>query len=762
MPIMTTAAASAGARMAVAKKTKKEQRDAPPPQDKGEGRFAEKTRQNSGLGPTTTTTTTTLNDCKNTHPNNKRDAVRSRPTRQQQQPLDGRRTKSASPPPSSTNVTPRTRNRRKRTTKEAWSDDEAAFYYPTTTTDHNHLSSSSSSSSSSSFNRNTQQQPQPQQGEQSPLFHTADDDINNGTTTTFIMDEEGGDVLQRRQHPQQLLHPTATATAATAATTTTTTTGMEETLELQPTHKQQQHHHISALQSFQDVRNLCGRFVNSDPIQYFMTALIILNSVLLGVLTFPQVRDDQVASRILEYADLVILGCFTVEIACHAMNLGLALVRNGWLVFDTVVVVFSWAFTGSSFAVLRSFRIFRIFSLVSRWDSLKTLFEAIGETIPRMASIWASLMIVFYIFCVLFTTLYQDLFAKGYLSEDYFGRLDLTFVTLFQVMTLDNWSEVAREVMKKQPEAFIGFFLFIVFSSFFVINLVVAVICESLIERHREEQEAMMDELESREQMRRQEEQDAAAAEKEPRKLVKKSFLGSSVRGKRRKNSFDSNDSWSLSMGGGGGKGSLGQEGIEDALAVLLKHQLDLQVTVNALLTQVQRLQQDQQEFHNAMTRRTRSSVVSASERTVRMSGNARPSMSSMPSGFQLSSIVVDDRALHMEEEEEQYHQHQEEEAEEQQQEDEELNQEDSMASLTLEEIQETMPDRRKSSGQPGSSSTSTTKSRKSSKSRSSKGSSTTTTTTTKASEASEGPSSSSSSSKKSRRKKRRSTEQHE
>lgn len=109
-----------------------------------------------------------------------------------------------------------------------------------------------------------------------------------------------------------------------------------------------------------------------------------------------------------------------------------------------------------------------------------------------MASIWVMLLIFFYVFCVLFTTVFHELFDEGYFDVDYFGRLDKTFVTLFQVMTLDNWSEVARATMEYNPWSFLGFFFFILFTSFFVINLVVAVICESLIQisRGQPEQQA--------------------------------------------------------------------------------------------------------------------------------------------------------------------------------------------------------------------------------------------------------------------------------
>jgi hypothetical protein len=56
----------------------------------------------------------------------------------------------------------------------------------------------------------------------------------------------------------------------------------------------------------------------------------------------------------------------------------------------------------------------------------------------------------------IFTNLNSSFNKEGYLSEDYYSRLDKTFVTLFQVVTLDNWSDVAREVMVINRGAFWG------------------------------------------------------------------------------------------------------------------------------------------------------------------------------------------------------------------------------------------------------------------------------------------------------------------
>ena len=111
----------------------------------------------------------------------------------------------------------------------------------------------------------------------------------------------------------------------------------------------------------------------------------------MGAMTFEVPPSVAIA---LDITDTTMLGLFTFEIGLHAIYLGLRnFFKDSWLTFDAIVITLSWSFLGSNVAILRSFRVFRVFSIVSRWESLRTLFEAIGATIPRMASIWFSLLL---------------------------------------------------------------------------------------------------------------------------------------------------------------------------------------------------------------------------------------------------------------------------------------------------------------------------------------------------------------------------------
>jgi hypothetical protein len=97
-----------------------------------------------------------------------------------------------------------------------------------------------------------------------------------------------------------------------------------------------------------------------------------------------------------------------------------------------------------------------------------------------MAAIGLLLSLIFYIFGVMFTQLFKDLFVNGDTEYDYFGSLGWSFFTLFQIMTLDNWATVARQVMQTYSWAWMPFIAFVIISAFIIMNLVIAVICDAI------------------------------------------------------------------------------------------------------------------------------------------------------------------------------------------------------------------------------------------------------------------------------------------
>jgi len=231
--------------------------------------------------------------------------------------------------------------------------------------------------------------------------------------------------------------------------------------------------------------------------------LIILNALQMGLGTFDFVTQNPKVEEAFETVDQVFLIIFTVEVSLnfiHYIRLDRVQVSSvgkfsfeerslredaerlenrAWLYFDASVVIFSWAF--ASLSIIRAFRILRILRLISKVESLKNVVNALRKVMPRLGLVAFLLSLMFLVFGIGFTVLFADMYKNKHTSFDYFSSIDRTFLTLFQIMTFDNWHEIAREVMAVYPWSWILFVLWAMITGFVVINLIVAIICESLV-----------------------------------------------------------------------------------------------------------------------------------------------------------------------------------------------------------------------------------------------------------------------------------------
>eukprot|EP00559_Dactyliosolen_fragilissimus_P005912 CAMPEP_0184862664 /NCGR_PEP_ID=MMETSP0580-20130426/7087_1 /TAXON_ID=1118495 /ORGANISM="Dactyliosolen fragilissimus" /LENGTH=372 /DNA_ID=CAMNT_0027360617 /DNA_START=254 /DNA_END=1372 /DNA_ORIENTATION=+ len=223
-------------------------------------------------------------------------------------------------------------------------------------------------------------------------------------------------------------------------------------------------------------RYLVGKFVNDGRIQAIILLMIGINAILMALATFQTIKQNASAVDAFEIIDLIFLIIFTVESAMQLFYHGPRLFLNGWLTFDLIIVALSWAF--AKFQVIRSFRVFRALRLITRIQALKVLVEALLAVIPRIGAISFLLILIFYIFAVMFTSLFKET-SQQHMDPDYFGRLDKSLFSLFQFLTMD-WADAARQTMAFHPAAWIPFVIFVCISGFVVFNLIVGVLCEAL------------------------------------------------------------------------------------------------------------------------------------------------------------------------------------------------------------------------------------------------------------------------------------------
>ena len=205
----------------------------------------------------------------------------------------------------------------------------------------------------------------------------------------------------------------------------------------------------------------------------FITLVIMINAITLGLETSAEIKLEY--GGFLSIIDKIALSIFTIELIVKISVYKLKFFKDGWNLFDFIIVVVSLIPTSGPFSVLRAFRIFRTLRLLSIVPSMKRIIQAIFISIPGILSVGTIIVLIFYISSVLTTTFFGQSF------NEWFGTIGNSMYTLFQIMTLESWSMgIVRPVMKEYPLAWMFFVPFILVTTFAILNLFIGIIVDAM------------------------------------------------------------------------------------------------------------------------------------------------------------------------------------------------------------------------------------------------------------------------------------------
>ncbi len=226
--------------------------------------------------------------------------------------------------------------------------------------------------------------------------------------------------------------------------------------------------------------------VDSPGWERAILTIIVLNAITLGLET----SDSMMAQvgPLLLTLDKIFLTIFVFEIALRLTAHGARFWRDPWSIFDFLVVAVALVPATESLSGLRALRILRVLRLISAVPSMRRVVSGLFRAIPGMSTVVMLLALIFYVFSVMATMLYGDTFPQ------YFGTIGSSAYSLFQIMTLESWSEsIVRPVLEVHPFAWLFFIPFILMTSFAVLNLFIGIIVDSMQEQARERLEALQE-----------------------------------------------------------------------------------------------------------------------------------------------------------------------------------------------------------------------------------------------------------------------------
>ena len=224
-----------------------------------------------------------------------------------------------------------------------------------------------------------------------------------------------------------------------------------------------------------------GVIVESDLVQKIIIGLILLNALTLGLETNSVLMKEY--GQQISFSDNCILSIFVIEILIKLGYRKLSFFKDGWNIFDFIIIGIALAPATGSLSVLRTLRIFRAMRLLSVVPSMKKVTQALLSAIPGILSVGSIILLIFYVSAVLATNFFGDDF------DTWFGNIGRSMFSLFQIMTLESWSMgIVRPVMELFPWAWTFFVPFILVTSFAVLNLFIGIIVDAMQSQNTEKE----------------------------------------------------------------------------------------------------------------------------------------------------------------------------------------------------------------------------------------------------------------------------------
>ncbi|XP_049334791.1 sodium channel, voltage gated, type XII, alpha a isoform X2 [Astyanax mexicanus] len=287
-------------------------------------------------------------------------------------------------------------------------------------------------------------------------------------------------------------------------------------------------------QAWWRLRKTCYQIVEHSWFETFIIFMILLSS---GALAFEDIYIEQrkVVKVVLEYADKVFTYIFVLEMFLKWIAYGFKkYFTNYWCWLDFLIVDVSLislvanSLGYSDFGAIKSLRTLRALRplrALSRFEGMRVVVNALIGAIPSIMNVLLVCLIFWLIFSIMGVNLFAGKFGKcvnrtGYIhnasivnnksdcqsmndTQFYwtkvkvnFDNVGLGYLSLLQVATFKGWMEIMYAAVdsrgvEEQPikeinlYMYLYFVIFIIFGSFFTLNLFIGVIIDNFNQQKR-------------------------------------------------------------------------------------------------------------------------------------------------------------------------------------------------------------------------------------------------------------------------------------
>jgi len=218
---------------------------------------------------------------------------------------------------------------------------------------------------------------------------------------------------------------------------------------------------------------------SNKAFELFVISVIIFSALLVGAKTFEM---SPTLNTISIFLDWFISAFFLVEISIRllAEPRKRDFFKNAWNLFDTTIVIISLIpIENTDMALIaRLVRVFRVLRMVSFIPELRILLSSLLKALPQLGYVMLLMFIIFYIYAAVGSTLFD------HINPVLWGDITIALLTLFRVMTFEDWTDVMYETMEYYPLSWIYYLSFIFFTAFAFLNMVIGIVVNVMEQEH--------------------------------------------------------------------------------------------------------------------------------------------------------------------------------------------------------------------------------------------------------------------------------------
>jgi len=226
-----------------------------------------------------------------------------------------------------------------------------------------------------------------------------------------------------------------------------------------------------------------AHLVDSERFQVFIAGVIIVNAIVIALSTYQTI--EAAYGPALEIANNVLYGIFLLELIIRMVSYmpqPWNFFRSGWNVFDFIVIgAVLIPAVREQVTILRLLRLARIVRLMRFLPDARVLILTVTRATPSVISMVVLTLLVIFVYAVVG----WSLFGAALPSE--WGDLGTAMLTLFVLLTLENFPDYLYQAQEVNAIAPFYFLSFVLIAAFIIVNLLIGVIISAMDQARSEE-----------------------------------------------------------------------------------------------------------------------------------------------------------------------------------------------------------------------------------------------------------------------------------